>query len=116
MYILPVDFMVSPRQKLNSKKSVNKIKFKASTDTITDSQKREANRQIDDIRSQIRDLDSTLRSDISQIDSEERQIKDDGAKQISALERQKDDLRNQTSKDKSTLQSEIISIQNQYHV
>ncbi len=111
MNILPINFMISP------KKSMNKIRFKSSAaEAILTEEKREASKQIDDIRAQIRTLDKTRDDDIAQIDSQERQIKDDEEKQISALEKEKDDLRSQTNRDKSTLQNEISTLQNQYHV
>ena len=55
-------------------------------------------------------------SDISKINSAEKEIKEDEERQISVLEKEKDDLRKQTNKDKTTLQKRIDDLQNQYDV
>lgn len=86
------------------------------TQNITKTQRHEANKEIDDIRKQISELDKSLTSDISKINSAEKEIKEDGERQISVLEKEKDDLRKQTNKDKTTLQKRIDDLQNQYDV
>ena len=88
MNILPVNLVAFNKSSISKR-----IKFKSAIQTMTNDEKYEINKQIDDIRKQIKEVDKSLNNDINQIESQERQIKDDETKQISALEREKDDLK-----------------------